>query len=300
MAERCAIRHFRSWTSSRNRPEVERHHTSAGLRERLDKARASGQRVGMVGTSGALHAGHLSLITQAAAENDVTALFWGGGTASDWMESEVGHQRDAERDFALAEAAGLDVIFAPDSNELFPREPMTTVSLPAMSSGVAHLEDPAHLDLIAMVMCKLWNIFGSCRSYFGEKDWQQLVMYQRLAEDLAWPVDVIGSPTVREDDGLAVSSRNGQLRPAERAVAPLLYRALCAVRSEALEGVRNKSRLESVFGDEIDKRARIRYFTAVEATSMAPLETLSGDVRLLASIELGDVRLLDNIGLQLL
>jgi pantoate--beta-alanine ligase len=254
----------------------------------------------MVGTSGALHAGHLSLIRKAAAENDVTALFWGGSTASDWMESEVGHQRDAERDFALAEAAGLDVIFTPASNELFPREPITTVSLPAMSSGVPHLEDPAHLDLIAMVMCRLWNIFGPCRSYFGEKDWQQLVMYQRLAEDLAWPVEVIGSPTVRENDGLAISSRNGQLRPAERAAAPLLYRALCAARAAALEGVGNKSRLESIFGDEIGKQARIRYFTAVEATSMAPLETLSGDVRLLASIELGDVRLLDNIGLQLL
>jgi pantoate--beta-alanine ligase len=177
---------------------VERIHTCASLRERLDKARASGQRVAMVGTSGALHAGHLSLIKTAAAQNDVTALFWGGGTASDWMESELEYTRDADRDFALAEGGGLDVIFAPESTELFSREPMTRVSLPAMSSGVPHLEDPAHLDLIAMVMCKLWNVFGPCRAYFGEKDWQQLVMYQRLAEDLGWPVEVIGCPTIRE------------------------------------------------------------------------------------------------------
>ena len=132
------------------------------------------------------------------------------------MSSELGYQRDSGRDFALAEAAGLDIIFAPAADELFPREPMTTVSLPAMSSDVPHLEDPAHLDLVAMVMCKLWNIFGPCRSYFGEKDWQQLVMYQRLADDLGWPVTVIGCPTVREPDGLAVSSRNAQLAPGSR------------------------------------------------------------------------------------
>ncbi|HEY5386774.1 MAG TPA: pantoate--beta-alanine ligase [Thermoleophilia bacterium] len=278
---------------------MERYDTSDGLRERLDKARAAGQRVGMVGTSGALHVGHLSLIRQAAAENDVTALFWGGGTAAHWMDSEIGYERDADRDFALAEGAGLDIIFAPPSDELFPRAPMTTVSLPAMSTGVPHLEDPAHLDLIAMVMCKLWNIFGPCRSYFGEKDWQQLVMYQRLADDLAWPIEVIGCPTVREDDGLAVSSRNGQLTAEERAAAPVLYRALCAARAAALDGARTAEQLAAIFVEAIGTQGQLRYFTPVEASTMTPLETLSGEVRLLASLELGGVRLLDNVGLEM-
>jgi pantoate--beta-alanine ligase len=278
---------------------VERIYTCDGLRERLDKARASGQRVAMVGTSGALHAGHLSLIRQAASENDVTALFWGGGTAMDWMDSEVAYTRDADRDFALAEGAGLDIIFAPESNELFPREPLTTVSLPAMSSAVPHLEDPAHLDLIAMVMCKLWNVFGACRSYFGEKDWQQLVMYQRLAEDLGWPVEVIGCPTVREDDGLAVSSRNGQLAPAHRTVAPVLYEALCTAQLAAFAGAHTAAELGSVFAETIGGKGDVRYFTPVEAATMTPLDELSGRVRLLASLELGEVRLLDNLGFEL-
>jgi pantoate--beta-alanine ligase len=278
---------------------VERIHTCDGLRERLDKARASGQQVGMVGTSGALHAGHLSLIRQAGIENDITALFWGGGTPTDWMESEIAYPRDADRDFALAESAGLDVIFAPDSNELFAREPMTRVSLPAMSSGVPHLEDPAHLDLIALVMCKLWNVFGPCRSYFGEKDWQQLVMYQRLADDLAWPVEVIGCPTVREDDGLAVSSRNGRLTPQDRGVAPVLYQALRAAEAAALAGATTAAELAATFAETIGSHGNIRYFTPVEPATMTPLDTLGGQVRLLASLELGDVRLLDGLGFEL-
>jgi pantoate--beta-alanine ligase len=278
---------------------VESIHTCEGLRERLDKARAGGQQVGMVGTSGALHAGHLALIRQACDENDVTALFWGGGTPTDWMDSEISYTRDADRDFALAESAELDIIFAPDSGELFPRQPMTKVSLPAMSSGVPHLEDPAHLDLIAMVMCKLWNVFGACRSYFGEKDWQQLVMYQRLAEDLGWPVEVIGCRTVREVDGLAVSSRNDQLTPAERAVAPVLYQALGAARAAAHAGANTARELVSVFTETIGGSGLIRYVTPVEAATMTPLDELSGRVRLLASLELGGVRLLDNVGLEL-
>ena len=277
---------------------MERIHTCAGLRERLDRARAGEQRVGMVGTSGALHAGHLSLIRHAAAENDVTALFWGGGTATDWMDSEIAYTRDADRDFALAESAGLDIIFAPESDELFPREPMTRVSLPAMSSAVPHLEDAAHLDLIAMVMCKLWNVFGPCRSYFGEKDWQQLVMYQRLAADLGWPVEVLGCPTVREDNGLAVSSRNDQLSPQDRAVAPVLYRALLAAAEAAQAGATAAAEVASVFADTIGDHGTIRYFTPVEAALMTPLDELAGPVRLLASLELGGVRLLDNVGIE--
>jgi pantoate--beta-alanine ligase len=279
---------------------MQQYRTVGELRTALDAARARGQRVGMVGTSGAMHQGHLSLVQRSVADNDVTALFWGGDGSHDWMASQITYARDAGRDFGLAEGAGLDIVFAPFDHELFAREPMTTVSLPAMSSGVPHLEDPAHLDLIAMVMGKLWNIFGPCRSYFGEKDWQQLVMFQRLADDLAWPVEVIGCPTVREDDGLAVSSRNAQLTAEQRAVAPVLHRALCACRDAALAGARTAAELEKVFAATVGDPGCIRYFTPVEADTMAPLDELAGagSVRLLASIELGSVRLLDNVGLE--
>jgi pantoate--beta-alanine ligase len=265
----------------------------------LDEVRASGLQVGMVGTSGAMHEGHLSLIRRAAEENDVTALFWGGRSASEWMASQVGPGRDAERDFALAEGAGLDLVFAPGSSELFPSEPMTKVSLPAMSSEAPHLESPAHLDLIAMTMGKLWHIFGPCRSYFGEKDWQQLAMFQRLAADLAWPVEVIGCPTIRDELGLALSSRNEQMTKMERADAAVLYRALMAARRAALQDTRSVRELTAIFSKTVGSVARIRYFTAVESATMKPLDELTGSVRLLASIEIGSVRLVDNVGMEL-
>lgn len=274
-------------------------HTISDLRRRLDGTRSRGQRVGMVGTSGLLHSGHLSLIERSAADNDVTAMYWGGAASFDWMTSQIAYERDADRDFALAENAGLDLIFAPSNNELFPRQPMTTVSLAAMSRSVPYLEDPQHLDLIAMVMGKLWNIFGPCRAYFGEKDWQQLALFQRFADDLAWPVEVIGCPTVREVDGLAISSRNDRLSADERALAPAMYQALCACRDAALGGTRRRLDLADLFADLIGDPQCIRYFTAVEAATMQPLEELTDQARLLASIELGSVRLLDNVGLDI-
>jgi pantoate--beta-alanine ligase len=269
------------------------------LTTHLDKIRDSGLTVGMVGTSGAMHDGHLSLIRRAAEENDVTALFWGGRSASNWMASQVGPGRDAERDFALAEGAGLDLVFAPDSRELFPSEPMTKVSLPAMASEVPHLESPAHLDLIAMTMGKLWHIFGPCRCYFGEKDWQQLAMFQRLAADLAWPVEVIGCPTIRDERGLALSSRNQQLSTARLAEAAVLYRALVEAGQAALTGTRSTRELSAIFSETVGTVARILYFTPVVSATMRPLDELTGSVRLLASVEVDSVRLVDNIGLEL-
>ena len=274
--------------------------TPAELRELLDRERADGRRIGMVGTSGGMHQGHQSLIRRAAAENDITALYWGGGEAPiEWSSSTISYDRDSGHDFPLAEEAGCDILFAPSGAVMFPREPMTRVSLPAMSTGLPQLEDPAHLDLIALAMCKLWNMFGPCTNYFGEKDWQQLVMFQRLADDLAYPVEVLGSPTIREDDGVAVSSRNAQLSPEQRAVAPVLYQALLACRDAAADGTRSTGQLEKVFTATIGDAARIQYFAVVQAQTMAPLDDLRGSVRLLASIELGPVRLLDNLGVEL-
>jgi pantoate--beta-alanine ligase len=143
-------------------------------------------------------------------------------------------------------------------------------------------------------------MFGPCRNYFGEKDWQQLVMFVRLAEDLEYPVEVVGSPTMREDDGVAVSSRNAQLTPEQRAVAPVLYRALCASRDAAFAGAAEARAVEDVFVDAVGDAAEVQYFAVVDGPTMTPLAELTGSVRLLASIRLGDVRLVDNIGVELL
>ena len=239
---------------------MERYRTVSELRAVLDPARARGQRIGMVGTSGGMHEGHQSLIRQAAAENDITALYWGGAPGDlSWRSgSTITYERDAGHDFPLAEEAGCDILFAPSGDLMFPVEPMTTVSLPAMSSGIPQLEDPAHLDLIALAMCKLWNMFGPCRNYYGEKDWQQLVMFIRLAADLAFPVEVRGCPTIRESDGLAVSSRNAQLTTEQRAIAPVLHRALCASRDAAHACATSAEEVEKVFVDTVGDVANFR------------------------------------------
>jgi pantoate--beta-alanine ligase len=281
---------------------VELIRTIADLRARLDPERAAGKQVGMVGTSGGMHQGHQSLVRRSVEDNDITAMYWGGAPAdlSSWQpNSSFAYERDAGHDWPLAEEAGCDILFAPPGDVLFPRAPATTVTLPSFSKGFDQLEDPAHLDLIALAMCKLWNMFGPCRNYFGEKDWQQLVMFVRLAEDLEYPVEVLGCPTVRDDDGLAVSSRNSQLTPEQRAIAPVLSRALRASRDAALAGTTTAAKVEQVFTDAIDDAAAIQYFAVVDGPTMTPLEELSGSVRLLASIVLGDTRLVDNIGVEL-
>jgi pantoate--beta-alanine ligase len=276
--------------------------TVAELRARLDAERAAGKQVGMVGTSGGIHHGHQSLIRRAAAENDVTAMFWGGAPADfEWNRggATFAYERDADLDWPLAEEAGCEILFAPSGDVLYPREPATKVSLPSYTEAFAKLEEPSHLALIALTMCKLWNMFGPCRSYFGEKDWQQLVMFVRLTDDLEFPVEIVGCPTVRESDGLAVSSRNSQLTTEQRAAAPVLYRALCAARDVALAGATTAAELERVCADTVGDVAEIQYFAAVDGPTMTPLDAVSGSVRILASIALGDTRLVDNIGIEL-
>lgn len=280
---------------------MELYRTVHELRTLLDGVRAEGRTVGMVGTSGGMHEGHLSLIRRATSENDVTALYWGGApTSLEWQPgSTIAYERDSGHDWPLAEEAGCDILFAPPGDVMFPGRPMAHVSLPEMSVELPQLEDPAHLDLIALAMCKLWNMFGPCRNYSGEKDWQQLAMFTRLAHDLEYPVEVIGCPTVRHDDGVAVSSRNAQLSPEERAVAPVLFEGLCACRDAVLAGARTASELDKIFGETVGDSATIQYFFAVQADTMTPLDELTGSIRLLASIELRSVRLLDNLGVEL-
>jgi pantoate--beta-alanine ligase len=276
--------------------------TIADLRARLDPERAAGKEIGMVGTSGGMHVGHQSLVRRSVEDNDITAMYWGGAPAylTSWHAgSTFAYERDSGHDWPLAEEAGCDILFAPEASVLFPQAPATTVSLPSFSKRFSQLEDPAHLDLIALAMCKLWNMFGPCRNYFGEKDWQQLVMFVRLADDLEYPVEVLGCPTVREDDGVAVSSRNSQLTRDQRAVAPVLYRALCATRDAALAGTTSTAKVEQAFTDAVDGAATIQYVAVVDGPTMTPLDELTGSVRILASIVLGETRIVDNIGVEL-
>src|SRR4051794_13258426 len=197
------------------------------LRKELDAARALGRTVGLVPTMGYLHEGHASLVRRSVAECDVTAVTVFVNPLQFGPSEDLDrYPRDLPRDVEVAAAAGADLLFAPPVEEVYPGgRPAVTVHV----DGFDDLEGasrPGHFDGVATVVAKLFNLAGPCRAYFGEKDWEQLQVVRRLVADLAFPVDVVACPTVRDADGLACSSRNARLSPEERAAATVLHRAL--------------------------------------------------------------------------
>ena len=275
--------------------------TVAELHSRLDRARAAGARVGLVPTMGALHRGHAELVSQAAAECDLTVvsvfvnpLQFGAG------EDFEAYPRDLLTDSSLAATAGADLVFAPSVKEMYPRPVQTTVHVDDITTVLEGAFRPGHFDGVATVVAKLFAIVGPCRAYFGEKDWQQLAVVTRMASDLSMPVEVVGCATVREADGLALSSRNVYLTADERKVAPLIYRALQvgarAVTDGETDPVAISAAMVSLLAAEIS--FELDYAVAVDPMSLlTPLALAAGDpLRLLIAARLGRARLIDNIG----
>ena len=201
--------------------------TIADLRALLDGERAAGRTVGFVPTMGYLHDGHASLMRAARRDTDVVVasvfvnpLQFGAGEDLD------AYPRDLERDTAIAAEAGVDVLFVPSVEEMYPRPVLTTVSVAEVSAPLEGAARPTHFAGVATVVAKLFAIVGPCRAYFGAKDFQQVAVVRRMAADLSLAVEVVACPTLREPDGLAMSSRNIYLTPAERAAAPVVHAAL--------------------------------------------------------------------------
>ena len=270
------------------------------LRAELDAQRAGGRRVGFVPTMGYLHDGHVSLMTRSVADDDLTVasifvnpLQFGAG------EDLAAYPRDLARDAALAEAAGVEVLFTPSVEEMYPFGPvLTSVTVAGLSAGMEGAARPTHFAGVATVVAKLFAVVGACRAYFGEKDFQQLAIVRRMAADLSFPVEVVGCPIVREADGLAMSSRNVYLTPAEREAATVLHRALLAGAEAVAEGVRSGDAVSAVMGSLIraEPLAELDYAEVVDPVSLEPRVHLEGEVRLLVAAKLGTPRLLDNLG----
>ena len=281
-----------------NRPVTEE--TIGGLRARLDEARSGGHRVGLVPTMGFLHAGHRSLIEHARSENDLVVVsIFVNPLQFNPGEDFDDYPRDLDHDLAVCARAGADIVFTPGQDEMYPEPVATTVRLGALADVLCGASRPGHFDGVATVVAKLFAIVGECSAYFGEKDFQQLTIVSRMAKDLSLPVSVVGCPTVREPDGLALSSRNAYLSEAERAQAPVLRRALEA--GEALEeagetdGAVVEARMTSVISDA--PLATLDYAAAVSPTTLTrSQQPLQGDVRLLVAVRFGKARLIDNLG----
>ena len=276
-------------------------HTIAEVRELHDRARRDGGTVGLVPTMGYLHDGHGSLMVAAAKECDlVTATIFVNPLQFAPTEDLSSYPRDLERDLAIAGEAGVDIVFAPSGAEMYPHgNVLTEVAVPALAVRWEGASRPGHFGGVATVVAKLFAIAGPCRSYFGEKDYQQLQVVRRMAFDLSLPVDIVGCPIVREADGLAMSSRNVYLEPAERAAATVLKLALdtaiAAIEHGERSGAAVTAMLARVVGAE--PLAELDYGAAVDAATLEPLAVLTGDVRLLITARVGRPRLLDNCGI---
>jgi pantoate--beta-alanine ligase len=275
--------------------------TIAGFRAALDVARADGRTVGFVPTMGYLHDGHRSLVDAAAEECDVVAVsifvnplqFAPGEDLADYP-------RDLERDLELCADAGATYAFTPSVEEMYPlgTPTATTVTVSGISAELEGAARPTHFAGVATVVAKLFAITGPCRAYFGEKDWQQLAVVRRMAADLSFPVDVVGCPTVREPDGLALSSRNVYLTPEERAAAPALHRAL-QVGVAAIEGgERDPAAVRAAMHAVLDPvpEAEVDYLEVRDAATLSAVDPLRGELRLLGAARFGRARLIDNVG----
>jgi pantoate--beta-alanine ligase len=273
--------------------------TIAGLRAELDGRRAIGRTVGFVPTMGHLHDGHASLMRAARADTHVVVasifvnpLQFGAGEDLD------AYPRDLARDTELAAAAGVDVLFTPTVDEMYPRPVLTTVSVARVSERFEGAARPTHLAGVATVVAKLFAIVGPCRAYFGAKDFQQIAVVRRMAQDLSFPVEVVACPTQRERDGLAMSSRNVYLSPDERAAAPVVHKALRAGMAAITAGERDPAAVRDLMAQiiEAEPLAELDYAEVVDADSLTVPEPLVGNLRLLAAVRFGRARLIDNVG----
>jgi pantoate--beta-alanine ligase len=273
-----------------------------GFSTRLDAERRAGRTVGVVLTMGALHRGHAALVARAAAECDVVAVtVFVNPTQFAEAADLSNYPRTLDADVDVAAAAGASVVFAPSIDEVYPgwpAPPATTVSVHGLTERWEGVSRPGHFDGVATVVVKLLSAAGRCRTYFGEKDFQQLAVVRRVVADLSLPVAVVGCPTVREQDGLALSSRNLRLAVEERAAAAVLHRALCA-GADTLTAGGDREAVERAVVETVaaEPRVALDYAALVDARDLEPAGDLSPDrpLRLLVAATVGPVRLIDNV-----
>jgi pantoate--beta-alanine ligase len=272
--------------------------SSAELRAATDAARSSGAGVGFVPTMGALHAGHRSLLARARAENDlVVASIFVNPLQFGPSEDLASYPRDREADLAVLAAEGTDLAFLPAEGEVWPAPPEVRLQVGALADRLEGLVRPGHLDGVATVVAKLLHLAGPSRAYFGQKDAQQLAVVRRMVADLAFPNEVVACPTVREPDGLAVSSRNAYLSAAERERATALHRALSAGRAAFQAGQRDPGAVEAAARDLLEDAPGVEadYVALVEGASFEPAKQAEPGQVLATAARVGRTRLIDNV-----
>lgn len=252
--------------------------------------------VGAVPTMGYLHEGHLALVRRARAENDhVVVSIFVNPTQFGPNEDYARYPRDPERDLALLRAEGVDAVFMPSVEEMYPEGFATYVNVERLTERLEGAHRPGHFRGVTTIVTKLFHILQPHRAYFGQKDAQQLIVIRRMTRDLAFPVDIVDVPTVREPDGLAMSSRNVYLSPDERRAATVLFRALERARQLWDAGVRDGDRLREAMREVIDSEplARADYVSVADPETLEELGAIEGRALASLAVRLGSTRLID-------
>ena len=275
--------------------------TIAGVREAVARARREGRTIGLVPTMGALHAGHLRLVEEArAASGLVVVSIFVNPTQFGPSEDFQRYPRTLEADLALCEAGGAEVIFAPEVEEMYPNGPSSTfVEVPALSDRLEGASRPGHFRGVATVVLKLFTIVGPDLAFFGAKDYQQLQVIRRMVADLDVPVEVRAVATVREADGLAMSSRNCYLDADHRRAAVVLSKALERASEAVRDGERDADRVRQILrmSIELEPLARLDYAEVADADTLEPAREVGQGGRAVAllAVRVGPARLIDNV-----
>lgn len=272
--------------------------TVARVRAWREERRLAGQRVGFVPTMGALHRGHGRLIEVAREHSDaVVVSIFVNPLQFDRKDDLDRYPRTLDADLRICNELGVDCVFAPAVNDMYPVEPLCTVTVKRITDNLCGRFRPGHFDGVATVVTKLFDIVQPDNAYFGEKDAQQLAVIRRLVIDLNMPIEIVGVETVREDDGLAMSSRNTRLTPEERSKAIVLYRALREAGRIIAEGERDARVVERRAAAVIpsDASLRLEYLDVVDPVELQPVDTITGTVLVAGALWVGHTRLIDNV-----
>jgi pantoate--beta-alanine ligase len=272
--------------------------TVAAMRAACRAVRQRGQTLGFVPTMGALHAGHLALIKTASAQCDVVAAsIFVNPKQFGPNEDFAKYPRSFEQDCALLEAEGAELVFAPPVEEIYQPGASTMVEVEGVSDRLDGVSRPGHFRGVATVVAKLFHIVAPDRAFFGQKDAAQVAVLRRMVRDLNFDLELVVCPTVREADGLAMSSRNRYLSPPERAQALVLSRALNAMLAAYQAGERTAARLLEIGREVIamEPQVRIDYLTIVDPDTLLPLEFVSAGVMAAIAAHVGATRLIDNM-----
>ena len=269
------------------------------VRATLAEHRAAGKSIGLVPTMGAFHEGHLSLMRRSRERDGVVVVsLFVNPTQFGPGEDYEQYPRDLDRDSCMAADAGVDILFTPSADEMYPPGDSTFVEVTGdLTARLCGAYRPGHFRGVTTVVAKLFNIVQPDRAYFGEKDYQQFLVIRRMARDLGFPLEIVSVPTVREPDGVAMSSRNTRLGPQERQAATALYRSLLKAQALAAAGLRDGEGILSAVRESMAQEplVKLQYVELADPDTLAPVERLDRAALLALAAHVGGVRLIDNI-----